>query len=405
LIVSLCLNLGLVAAWGVLSQRKQRAPEYPEVKAAPANTTESRSARSLTEGTVITNLIKTDFTWNRLETKDFKKYIANLRNIGCPELTVQDIILAELDYIYEPQLNALKGLNVPVQPQQFWRESTPSPKPQRAANADKEIKRLEDERRELVRELLGKEEKPLRTANNYFEDTAQSRHAFLSPENVERMHQLESKYEKLGGAMAKETGYKNEEARQKMLAEMRTFMTSEEVFEYEIRTSNLTKQLRNSLKGAAPTEQEFRAIFTANYEAYLLNASGKAEAQEVQVAKQKATDTLQATLGEERYTEMQRSQDFGYRQLMAASSFLGYDRAAALRVYGMRTDVQRAVQAVQANTTLSPEARTKAVEEIRLAAEKTIQAELGASGAKHYLKSGGSWLRGLATERVQYFTR
>jgi hypothetical protein len=289
---------------------------------------------------------------------------------------------------------------VPVTVQKFWRSGTPAPTPKRAENADQEVKRLFEERRALIKELLGKEEKPLRTANNYYEDTAQSRHAFLSAENLEKMHQLEAKYEKLGGALAKEVGYKNEEARQQMLAEMRAFMTPEEIFEYEIRTSNLTRQLRNSLKSAEPTEAEFRAIFTANYEAHNLSVSGKAEAQEVQAAKLKAEEALKNTLGEERFTEMERSKDYSYRQLMAASSFLGYDRAAALRVHEMRGDTQKALQAIYMNTELSPEQRNQAIMDIRAATEKTIEKELGASGAKHYLKTGGSWINRLGPQNT-----
>jgi hypothetical protein len=403
LIVSACLNAGLLVAWGVLAQRKSAAHEavqavktVPTVKPKPVKKG-SDAPLAVAASTQVTEL---NFDWKAVESEDFKQYIANLRAIGCPELTIQDIILAELDYIYEPKMNALKGLHVPVPVQKFWRDNAPSPNPVRAPNADEEIKRLFDERKALVKELLGKEEKPMRSANNYYEDTAQSRHAFLSAENVEKMHQLEAKYEKLGGALAKEVGYKSEGARQSMLEEMRTFMTPEEVYEYEIRTSNLTRQLRNSLKAAQPTEAEFRAIFAANYEAHKLALSGKAEPQEVKAAQLKAEEALKTTLGEERFTEMERSKDYGYRQLMAAGSFLGYDKAAALRVHDMRGETQKALQAVYANTGLSPEQQSKAITDIRTATEKTIERELGPSGAKYYLKTGGSWIRRLGPQNT-----
>jgi hypothetical protein len=400
LIASIGVNVVLGVAWTVLAPGKNVAPpEEVAVKRDVAARKAKAAARKLEmPAEIVDNTDKFKFDWAQVESEDFKKYIANLRTIGCPELTIQDIILAELDYIFEPKLNALKGLNAPWPERKFWREGDVAPARKRAENADQEIKRLEDERRALVKELLGKEEKPLRTANNYFQDEAQSRHAFLNPDQLERMHQLESKYEKLGGAMAKDTGYKNEEARQQMLAEMRTFMSKEEIFEYEIRTSNLAKQLRNSLKSAEPTEQEFREIFAANYEAYALNASGKAEAQELQAAKQKAQESVRNALGEERVTEMERNRDYGYRQLMAAGNFLGYDRAAALRVYEMQGDTQKALQVIYTNTELSPEQRNKAIMDIRTAAEKTIEKELGASGAKHYLKYGGSWIRRLGPQ-------
>ncbi|HEY1172411.1 MAG TPA: hypothetical protein VGH19_13670 [Verrucomicrobiae bacterium] len=398
MIASLCVNVGLGVAWAALSQRKETLASTADL---PDVAKEKRMARAIIsppagQKTTPGATVKLDFDWVTVESEDFKKYIANLRAIGCPELTIQDIILAELDYIYEPKMNALRGAHVPVPPQKFWRDNAPSPNPQRAPNADAEIKRLFEERKALVKELLGKEEKPMRSANNYFEDNLQSRHAFLSPENLEKMHQLESKYEKLGGAASKETGYKNEEARQKMLAEMRTFLTPQEIFEYEIRTSNLSKQLRNSLKTAGLSEHEFRAVFEANYEAYQLGATGKADPQEMQAAKQKAELAVKETLGEERYTDLERSKDYSYRQLMAASSFLGYDREAALRVYAMKDDTEKAARVLAQNQNLSPEQRQKAMQEMVATAESKIQTELGASGAKYYLKSGGSWLRNLS---------
>ena len=61
----------------------------------------------------------------------------------------------------------------------------------------------------------------------------------------------------------------------------------------------------------------------------------------------------------------------------------------------MRADTQKVLQAVMANAELSAEQRNKAIMDIRTATEKTIQSELGAAGAKHYLKTGGYWLRSM----------
>src|SRR5580692_6858652 len=41
------------------------------------------------------------FRWNQLESSDFRTYIANLRGIGCPELTIRELITAEVDDIYK----------------------------------------------------------------------------------------------------------------------------------------------------------------------------------------------------------------------------------------------------------------------------------------------------------------
>jgi len=35
------------------------------------------------------------FSWQQLESPDYQTYVANLRDIGCPEQTIRDIIIAD----------------------------------------------------------------------------------------------------------------------------------------------------------------------------------------------------------------------------------------------------------------------------------------------------------------------
>jgi hypothetical protein len=38
--------------------------------------------------------------WNQIESPDYRTYVANLRGIGCPEQTIRDIIMADVDEVY-----------------------------------------------------------------------------------------------------------------------------------------------------------------------------------------------------------------------------------------------------------------------------------------------------------------
>ena len=52
------------------------------------------------------------FSWSQVEADDFPTYIKNLKKIGCPEQTIQDIVAAEIAALYEGkrrELTALKG--------------------------------------------------------------------------------------------------------------------------------------------------------------------------------------------------------------------------------------------------------------------------------------------------------
>ena len=54
------------------------------------------------------------FDWRMIESSDYEKYVANLRAIGCPEQTVRDIIVAEVQKTYGAK-SAAVPLNV-----NFW---------------------------------------------------------------------------------------------------------------------------------------------------------------------------------------------------------------------------------------------------------------------------------------------
>lgn len=47
------------------------------------------------------------FRWSQLESTDYRTYVANLRDIGCPEQTVRDIITADVDSLYRARRQEL----------------------------------------------------------------------------------------------------------------------------------------------------------------------------------------------------------------------------------------------------------------------------------------------------------
>src|SRR5207253_1559882 len=40
------------------------------------------------------------FSWKEVESPDYPTYIANLRDIGCPDQTIRDIIIADVNSLY-----------------------------------------------------------------------------------------------------------------------------------------------------------------------------------------------------------------------------------------------------------------------------------------------------------------
>ena len=79
---------------------------------------------------------------------DYPTYIANLRDIGCPEQTIRDIIIADVNALYSRR----RATELVTSEQQWWR-SEPDPAVLQASAA--KSRALEDERRGLLARLLG----------------------------------------------------------------------------------------------------------------------------------------------------------------------------------------------------------------------------------------------------------
>ena len=120
-LVSLVVGLAAGLAFGYLAAPAAKPPALPlaaapsaEAKAAPAAS--APKPRTLTQ--IVTNTIAQKFDWNSVESDDYKKYIANLRSIGCPEETIRDIITADVNKLYDAKRKALAG---PKKKFEFWK--------------------------------------------------------------------------------------------------------------------------------------------------------------------------------------------------------------------------------------------------------------------------------------------
>jgi LysM repeat protein len=88
------------------------------------------------------------FSWRELESRDYPTYIANLRDIGCPEQTIRDIIIADVNALYMQR----RATEMVTAESQWWRSE---PDPAVVFAAAEKAKSLEDERRSLLSRLLG----------------------------------------------------------------------------------------------------------------------------------------------------------------------------------------------------------------------------------------------------------
>src|SRR5215831_13719243 len=137
-LVSLGVNLALAAVWFVCA-RQIAVQRAAVARLNPA-----------TNAAIKTNVVirRQFFSWDQVESDDYPTYISNLREIGCPEQTIRDIIIAEINSLFSRRLATEL-----VTPEQQWWRSEPDTNVVRIA-AEK-IRALDDERRALLAKLLG----------------------------------------------------------------------------------------------------------------------------------------------------------------------------------------------------------------------------------------------------------
>src|SRR5579859_6100055 len=137
--ISLGANIVLAAIWfAVTSPRAADSPSSaPNAAQAAAN-----SSR--------TNILlrRQFFSWQEVESPDYPTYITNLRNIGCPEQTIRDIIIADVNALFARR----RAMELVTPDQQWWR-SEPDTNVLQVATEKSRV--LEDERRALLTRLLG----------------------------------------------------------------------------------------------------------------------------------------------------------------------------------------------------------------------------------------------------------
>src|SRR6188474_1966258 len=151
LILSLCANLALAGYLVYQGRGKASATTTPgpEVQQAAAS---AASSAAKTDGKSVTITVpSTALDWRIVESEDYKKYIANLRAIGCPEETIRDIITADVNKLFEQRRSEVTGSTNKFQ---FWKTGTFFTDMFNEEKLNKH-RELAKEKRDLLKELLG----------------------------------------------------------------------------------------------------------------------------------------------------------------------------------------------------------------------------------------------------------
>jgi len=264
LVLSLLVNAGLLGAVGWLSKHQ---PTPVPVALGPVQTNilvQTRQNRPAPASAAAEPAERAkpaqSFDWHLVESEDYKKYIANLRAIGCPEETIRDIIVADVNKLFESRKRALKAAS--TNKFEYWKAGNFF-----ASMVDEEkiqqTQELTKEKRALLKELLGvePEEKPdLLGGMNPFESMLDFLPAGKQTEVAELFQKYQAKMMKglSGGTPDAEDMKKMRTTQKEMETDLAKILSPEEFEAYQLRMSQTAMMMRMQLGSFDPNEQEFR---------------------------------------------------------------------------------------------------------------------------------------------------
>ncbi len=311
------------------------------------------------------------FSWQEVEAADYPSYMRNLREIGCPEQTIRDIIIADVNQLY-----ARKRLTEIVTADQQWWRADPDASLEQAANAKAQA--LEQERRALLATLLGPDwevspammpPRPGITLNGPILGE-------LPPETKQAVQDISTRSQQRTlaylQALAKDGKSPDpaELARLRLEArnELSKVLNSTQLEEYLLRYSSNAGALRKAFRGFEVTPDEFRKVFRAVDpidSQMALNYSGDAPTMDEARAnlQKQREEALKNALGPDRYQQYRMTVDPAYRDAALAVQQSGASPDTFTHLYALNQAVAQEVDRIRNDPDLTPEEKT---EELKL---------------------------------------
>ncbi len=403
------VSLGLVGVIAYLVWML-RAPirTMPEVVTTTNVVTNMQIAvRKINATNFLSSLLKRPFHWSMLEATNYQTFIQHLHDFGCPEETIQDIIIADIAKQYARRRAELRA-SLPAPP--YWQAPDKFEYDSAAAlEINDQLAALDQEQRALVRTLLGVDYDAEIAKFTGEPAPTDVRLDFLSADKQPEVASILAKYadlenEYFGGPEGvsqpvDEADLRHLEAQRD--AELAKLLTPDEFFEFQVRNSTTAHALQTKLEALDPSEQEFRQIFKLQKTMQDTLAqqfdpdplkNQEIRDQVVKDAQAAFNDELKKELGPDRYTAYVRSQDQDYQALVQIADRYALPKAKADKVYEMKMVAERQREQVATNPDLTEQQRTAALAAIARESQRSVVAELGSDLYEAYRESGGSWI-------------
>jgi hypothetical protein len=379
-LISLGVNLAVIALWGISALVPTRS-----------RSTEPSAAANVAEP-IKTNLVvrRQFFSWREVESPDYPTYVANLRDIGCPEQTIRDIIIADVNALFTRR----RSTEILTPEQQWWR---PDPDTNVLQAAAEKVRALDEERRGLLARLLGNNWEagdlvnlPRPTRPGIMLDgpvlgtlPAETKQA-LEDVSMRMQDKLQDYLDEQRRQGRTPDRVEMARLRQETRIELQKILIPPQLEEFLLRYSQNANDLRSELgqlRFFTPTPDEFRGIFRATDAIDEQLQSIPPGNDPNNLAQRKSLEDqrenqIKIALGPERYREYQLLHDPIYRDAVAAAELAGSPESAQI-IYEINLATAEEQTRIRADTNLTAE--QKSIELKRLELEQ-LQANTAVTG-------------------------
>ena len=407
--VLLVLNFGLFLGILVYFLKTQLGAPIPAASLAEdATAAGSHPANPITiveKMVVVTNNLQ----WAQLESEDYKTYITRLRAIGCPEQTIRDILIADLDKLLAPELRSLRGRRKDLR---YWN----SEEEEMANNVDmhevaKKTQEIEKRKRDILRELISADLQRERLLSKGDVDRYERRLGWLPEGRRQQVRALLEHYDEAEQKIREKELEDGEPLsitdraqlrviKQQREAELNSLFTSDEKEKYELWMSSTANSVRYALYGMNASEEEFQTVYHARktfddrwarHDPDLLDSASRAQMDQDRA---QLEDGIRESMGEQRYTEYKRGEDEDFHRLNSVVSRFKLPREKAAEVYGFKKVASDYRGQVRNDAKLSLQQKDEALRAIAEETETSVRGSLGEKAYRYYVRSGlGRWLR------------
>lgn len=355
------------------------------------------------------------FSWRDLQAADLKVFVARLRAVNCPEETIKDLALAELNRRYAKQQRSLWS---ELQNQDYWKPYQQKMDPadqKKNRDRSRQMQAMAKEKTALIVELFSVDVEKQRRQEEGFDTenmgwNPSGNLAFLAEAKREAVQKyLDDFQEKEQEFYASSMGGWDADARakqkkleQEKLAGLAQILSPEELREYKLRNSQIASQISSELHGVDLTRAQYEILFDirTKYGDSIYNygdtGNDPGTIKQIEQNKKNMQAEIAAALGAGKFAELDRAQDYQYQQLASLARHSDLPADTAPKIYDVKQSAEKAAEALKASQEFSPEERQIALAQIRAETEASVKAALGDKLFKRYLSNGAWWLNGIA---------